>query len=252
MDWLTSVYLGCFIFGLIFTVASFLLGGLDHFSVGGHVDMGGDANLHLSHAGGTHLPTAAHTHTPAHIQTPTHPSGPHTDHPQPRSYKESLGWFNFSALVVFLTWVGGAGFIFKSLQVADWFTVVLALLSGIAGYLAVMLFLSKVLVSSQTPEMRLEDYDLTGTVGKISSTIFENGTGEVIFSKHGTRRSVAARTTDGKALPRESQVVILRFEKGVALVEELDKLLSDAGADKWSTSGLETTTSADELKKLEQ
>lgn len=250
MDWLTTIYLGCFIFGLIFTVASFLLGGLDHFSVGGHADLGGDANVHLSHAGGTHLHTAAHTHSPGHVHT--HPASTHTDHAQSRSYKESLGWFNFSALVVFLTWFGGAGFIFKSLQVADWFTAVLALLSGIVGYLAVMLFLSKVLVSSQTPEMRLEDYDLTGTVGKISSTIFENGTGEVIFSKHGTRRSVAARTTDGKTLPRESQVVILRFEKGVALVEELDKLLSDAGADKWSTSGLEATTSADELKKLEQ
>jgi membrane protein implicated in regulation of membrane protease activity len=253
MDWLTSVYLGCFIFGLIFTVASFLLGGLDHFSVGGHGDLGGDANVHLGHAGDPHLDTAGHAHAPAHAHIhSTNEPHTHTDHPQVKSYKETLGWFNFSALVVFLTWFGGAGFIFKSLQVMDWFTMVLALLSGVVGYMAVMLFLSKVLVSSQTPVMRQEDYDLTGTVGRVTSTIFENGTGEVIFSKHGTRRAVSARTTDGKALPRESQVVILRFENGVALVEELDKLLSDAGADKWSTSGPETALNTEELKKLEQ
>ncbi len=232
MDWLTSIYLGCFIFGLIFTVASFLLGGLDHFNIGGH--LGGEANMHLSHAGSPHVDAAAIGHTAAH----THIAA-HTQHDPGHSYKDSIGWFNFSALVVFLTWFGGAGFILKSMRVDNWLSVVLAIVSGIIGYMAVLLFLSKVLVSSQTPAMRLEDYDLTGTVAKVTSTIFENGVGEVIFSKHGTRRAVAARSANGGIMPRESQVVILQFEKGVALVEGLDRLLNEAGADKWVTSELD-------------
>lgn len=225
MDWLTNVYLGCFIFGLIFTVASFLLGGLDHFAIGGHI---GGATTHTGHG-----PTA-------------HSSG-HAASNQTHHQQESLGWFNFSALVVFLTWFGGAGFIFTTLRMGEGLSAVLAVVSGIVGYMLVLLFLTKILLPSQTSPMRAEDYDLTGTVARVSSTIFENGVGEVIFSKHGSRRSVAARSVDGQPFPRESQVVILRFEKGIALVDDLNRLLSEAGAEKWSTAQLENPTKMGDL-----
>jgi membrane protein implicated in regulation of membrane protease activity len=267
MDWLTSLYLGCFIFGLIFTVASFLLGGLDHFSIGGHAD-GGGINLHADHVGsvhahpGGHFDTSTHAHGGGHFDggqvhggghaDNAHTTAAHSQHPIPSSTKDTLGWFNFSALVVFLTWFGGAGFILESLQVNSWLTAPIAIVSGVLGYLAVMLFLSKVLVSSQTPIMRQEDYDLTGTVGKVSSTIFDDGVGEVIFSKYGTRRTVSARSTDGKAIKRESQVVILSFDKGVALVEELDRLLNEVGADKWSSAAAEIGLNLEEKNETEK
>ena len=224
MDWLTNVYLGCFIFGLIFTVASFLLGGLDHFAIGGHI---GGATAHTGHGHATH--TQAHTNA-------------NQSHQQ-----ESLGWFNFSALVVFLTWFGGAGFIFTTLRMGEGLSAILAVVSGIVGYMVVLLFLTKILLPSQTSPMQAADYDLTGTVARVSSTIFENGVGEVIFSKHGSRRSVAARSVDGQPFPRESQVVILRFEKGIALVDDLNRLLSEAGAEKWSTAQLENPSKLGEL-----
>ncbi len=211
MDWLTNIYLGCFIFGLIFTVASFLLGGIDQFALGGHL---GTGPVHAGHG---------HSHSSAH--TP--------------NQKDSLGWFNFNALVVFLTWFGGAGFILKSIQLGDVLSGSLAVLSGIIGYTLVLLFLTKVLMPSQTQPMKLEDYDLSGTVGRVSSTIFENGVGEVIFSKHGSRRAMAARSADGQPFPRDRQVVILRIEKGVALVDDLERLLSEAGAEKWSSVAIE-------------
>ena len=237
MEWLMNIYLGCFVFGLIFTVASFLLGGLDHFAGGhglsGH-DLGGhdigSHDIHLaSHGTGSHGHAHGHTgHSHGHDQ-----SG--------HARKETLGWFNFNALVVFLTWFGGAGFILKSIRADNWTSVALAIASGVIGYMAVLLFMSKVLVSSQTPVMRAADYDLTGTVARVSGTIFENGTGEVIFSKHGTRRAVPARSVNGEVFQPDRQVVILRFEHGVALVDDLDRLLTEAGAEKWASSDFEAS-----------
>ncbi|HEX2914235.1 MAG TPA: hypothetical protein VH186_25775 [Chloroflexia bacterium] len=239
MDLLTTIFLGCFIFGLIFTVASFLLGGLEHFAFGGHA--AGNVDTHMAAHGADHAITGGHAHLGAHVHTDglthTHPEGHvpgHVHDVTGKPQREVIGWFNLNALVVFLTWFGGAGFILKSLRMDDLFAIPVAIVFGIAGYMAVMLFMSKVLVTSQTPVMRVEDYDLTGTVAKVSGTIFKNGVGEVLFSKHGTRRAVPARSADGSPLALDTQVVILRFENGVAFVDDLNRLLSEAGAEKWS------------------
>ena len=222
MEWLTNLYLGCFIFGLIFTIVSFLLGGIDHFTFGGHV--GVDAG-HSGHGG--------HVHADAHTG---HSSDNGADsHAQTHS-TSAWSLLNFNALVVFLTWFGGTGFILKSIEIGNLLSLVLAVASGIIGYTLVILFLTKVLLPSQTEPMRLEDYKLSGTVAHVSSTIFENGVGEVSFNKHGTHRAVAARSVNGQPFSRDSEVVILSFDKGIALVDDLNRLLTEAGAEKWTTT----------------
>ncbi len=225
MEWLINVYLGCFIFGLIFTVASFLLGGLDYFS-GGQTAGGSDTNLVKPGFSGSSYSS-------------DHPDAYYSGNDQilKEDHKATPGWLNFNALVVFLTWFGGAGFILKSVRVNDWAALGLAITSGVIGYLAVLLFMSKMRVSSQT-SIKQADYGLTGTVALVSRAIVENGMGEVIYSKLGTRHALAARSVSGAAFPPEIQVVILHFENGVAYVDDLDRLLTEAGAEKWATSGL--------------
>lgn len=207
MDWVSNFFLVCFLFGLIFTIASFLLGGLSHFDGIGHaghgaLDHGGHIASHGAGGEGGHGANSARTVT-------------------------GFGWFNVNALIVFLTWFGGAGFVLNALAFNGWLIIPLALAAGMVGYLAVIFFLNKVLYSSQTPLMQDKDYDLTGNVARVSSPIFANGTGEVIFTKYGTRRSCPARSVDGRPFSRDVEVVILRMEHGVAYVEDLDKLLSD-------------------------
>ena len=51
-------------------------------------------------------------------------------------------------------------------------------------------------------------------------------TGEVVYSKHGTTRSEGTRSADGSPLQRDTEVVVLRYEKAIAYVEPLDKLLA--------------------------
>jgi len=52
----------------------------------------------------------------------------------------------------------------------------------------------------------------------VNVPIRAGGTGEIIFSQAGTRRAAGARSDDGTALPKGAEVVITRYEKGIAYV----------------------------------
>ena len=64
---------------------------------------------------------------------------------------------------------------------------------------------------------------IEGSVGSISVPIREQGTGEVIFSLGGVRRGAGARSDDGKAIEKGAEVVIERYEKGIAYVRRWDE-----------------------------
>ena len=79
------------------------------------------------------------------------------------------------------------------------------------------LFLSRVLLSHEE-SMDPADYEMTGVLGRISVPIRENGTGEIIYSQAGTRRTCGARGEEGKAIAKGAEVVVTRYEKGIAYV----------------------------------
>lgn len=151
--------------------------------------------------------------------------------------EEGSSRFNFNGLVVFLTWFGGAGFILKLLRLDDWVSLALALLSGVGGYLALLLFLPRVLAATAS-SVALKGDTLAGTVARVSSPIAQDGTGQIVFSKNGDHYSLAARSLDDTHLPAASQVVIVRFENHIAYVDDLDRLLTEAGAARWSSASL--------------
>jgi hypothetical protein len=53
----------------------------------------------------------------------------------------------------------------------------------------------------------------------------DHGTGEVVFSKAGLRRSEAARGLDGAAIPRGTEVVITQYADGFATVQPWSEYL---------------------------
>ena len=109
-----------------------------------------------------------------------------------------------------------------------WFVLGLgfALASGLAGAAIVFLFLSKVLMS-RDENMDAADYEMVGVLGKISSPIRAGGTGEIIYSQAGTRRACGARCDDGRALSKGSEVVVTRYEKGIAYVRLWEELAEE-------------------------
>lgn len=191
MTW-ADFYLICFALGLAFSVLSFAGGGLRW-----HLHL-----PHLPHTGTMHGPVG---HGPAAAKGVS----AHGGHVSP---------FNFVSLTAFLAWFGGTGFLLTRFWTV-WFVVGLgiALLSGVVGAGVIYLFLTKVLMSTEE-DIDPADYEMTGVLGSISVSIREGGTGEIIYSQAGTRHTCGARAEDGRAIAKGSEVVVTRYEKGIAYV----------------------------------
>ena len=71
--------------------------------------------------------------------------------------------------------------------------------------------------------MSAESTRMDGVVARVSDSIrADGGTGEILFSQADARRSAAARSEEGTAIPRGTEVVVLRYSKGIAYVSPLD------------------------------
>jgi len=197
-----NIFLACFAFGALFTLASVVLG------FGGHgVGHAGHGAAHVGHGSG-------------HIGHAPHVNGAHAD----AGRFASLPLLNASSLIGGLTWFGAAGYLL--LRLGDWAlpAVVLgALLAAGVGWYLVARFLGLVLAGER--EMDPDDYRLEGTVSQVTISIPADGTGEVVFSKAGARRSEAARALGGRAIPRGSEVVITSYADGFATVQPWPEFL---------------------------
>ncbi len=72
------------------------------------------------------------------------------------------------------------------------------------------------------------DYEMAGVLGRVSVTIRENGTGEIIYSQAGTRRTSGARTEAGNAIAKGSEIIVTRYEKGIAYVRLWSEMSGDS------------------------
>ncbi|MGB8010159.1 MAG: hypothetical protein WCF68_00980 [Terriglobales bacterium] len=202
MTW-ADFYLICFAVGFLLSAISFIAGGLrwhihlPHFPHGGgHVGAG--------HVGAGHAPVA-------HGSTGSSATA-HTTQQSPVSP------FNFVTLTAFLAWFGGTGFLITRFS-SIWFALglLISLAAGLFGAAIVFLFLSRVLISHEE-NMDSADYEMVGVLGRTSMPIRQNGTGEIIYSQAGTRRTCGARSEDGGAIEKGAEVVVTRYDKGIAYV----------------------------------
>jgi membrane protein implicated in regulation of membrane protease activity len=212
-----TFFLACFLFGALFTLASVLLGAASHVP-GADVGHFG----HVGHAG--HAPSSGHSASGANGAHGD--AGPHGGQAAPRSFAGTflVPLLNVSSILAFLTWFGAAGFLLLHFGAFSLVIVLLAaLLAGLAAATLIALFLRKLLQGERI--MNPADYRLEGTLARVTVTIPAGGVGEVVFTKAGTRRSEAARSETGQAIPRGTEVVILSRQHGVASVQSWRQLL---------------------------
>jgi hypothetical protein len=79
-------------------------------------------------------------------------------------------------------------------------------------------------------ELDPADYDMTGVLGRVSSSIRSGGTGEIIFSQAGSRRAAPARSETGEPIARGTEVVVTHYDRGIAFVRPWDELAGVASA----------------------
>jgi membrane protein implicated in regulation of membrane protease activity len=201
MNW-ELFYLICFVVGFAFSVISFLSGTLhSHVHLPKHV-----------HFGGSHGPTHGTGHA--------HGTGGHGAH---------FSLFNPMTAAAFLTWFGGAGYLLVHLRhIWVYAGLALASLAGLVAAAIVFWFVAKVLMANER-DLDPLDYDMIGVLGHVSSTIRSGGTGEMIFVQLGVRKPCAARSESGDPLAKGEEVVVTRYEQGIAYVRRWDELTDSAG-----------------------
>ncbi len=203
MTW-ADFYLICFAGGFFFSLLSFLAGGMRW-------------HLHLPHFSHVHVatpPAAAGHGAPVAHSAAAAGAGEAVSH----GHGRHISPFNFITATAFLAWFGGTGYLLTRFS-GVWFVtgLGLAVVSGLVGGTIVFLFLSRVLIS-QEESMDPADYEMTGVLGRVSVSIRESGTGEIIYSQAGTRRTCGARGVDGAAVAKGTEVMVTRYEKGIAYV----------------------------------
>jgi hypothetical protein len=130
----------------------------------------------------------------------------------------SVSPFNPPTIAAFLAWFGGTGYLLTRYS-ALWvgFALLIAVGVGLVGGAIVFVFMAKVLMSEEE-DMDPADYEMVGVLGKLCVPIREGGTGELLYSQMGTRRVCGARSEEGSAITKGSEVVVTRYEKGIAYV----------------------------------
>jgi hypothetical protein len=106
--------------------------------------------------------------------------------------------------------------------------LLLSSMAGLIGGGIIFLFLAKVLISDEE-YLDPADFEMVGVLGKLSVPIREGGTGELIYSQMGTRRVCGARSEGGSAIAKGAEVVVTRYEKGIAYVSLWSEMSGEAG-----------------------
>jgi membrane protein implicated in regulation of membrane protease activity len=206
---ITDMYLICFIVGLLLSLISFIFGTL-------HLHMPG-----LGH--GPHLPHVGHLPHPPQWGH----GGGHAPHGGGGS---EMPLFNFGTVTAFLAWFGGVGYLLtRHTHLYAVTAIVLSSLAGVVGAALVFLFVARVLMRHEK-NLDPADYSMIGVLGSVSSPIRQGGTGEIVYAQEGTRRVTGARSDVGVAIAKGVEVVVTRYEKGIAYVRPWEEL-SASGQD---------------------
>ena len=244
-DPLSLVFIGCFVFGVLFFVITALLGNLGQAHDGTHI-----ATHHVSiHPGGHIAGTEAHGggHTASHgpVHASTHATGTTGAASDIQAAVQSVfAYVNITSIVLFLFGFGLFGYILHN---ATALLLPLTLtIAGVGGLLiaALLLVLLSRLFGDSEGETVQDVSDRTGLLGKVSMTIQENSLGEVIYvSPGGMRKSIPARSIDGRRLERDQEVVIINYQRGVAEVDTWEHFIGEEESHV-------AATDSDELERL--
>jgi hypothetical protein len=142
---------------------------------------------------------------------------------------------NFGTVTAFMTWFGGIGFLLSAYsQIVGVATVMVSIVGGLVGGGLIFLFMAKVLARDQIP-MDPSDYYLPGTLGRITVTVPANGTGEMVYTQAGTRKTAAVRGAAGESIGKGTEVVVLRFERGIAYARPWEQVADGRGGESASS-----------------
>jgi len=190
---MTTLFITCFIAGLGLSVVSFI-SGLEHVNVFDHV---------------------FHGHRILHVPRVIRHAGPK---------RARTSMINAAAITAFLTWFGGGGLLLERLT--PWSNALMLTGASVIGLVGGAV-INSVINALSKRESLAESLTMIGIIARTVVPIRAgDGTGEIVFTHAGARRVAAARSDDGRAIEKGTEVVVTKYEKGIAYVttwEELSK-----------------------------
>jgi membrane protein implicated in regulation of membrane protease activity len=195
-----DLYLICFVVGFLLSLLSFVFGNL---------------HLHLPHFH-FHLGHGAHVPHVPHGTGGVHGVG-----------AAELPVINFGTITAFLAWFGGIGYLLT--KYSSWMATIALLVAIFGGMIgaAIVFFLVSRLLMKHDKALDQADYEMVGVLGRICSSVREGGTGEIIYQQEGTRWTCGARSETGQAIAKGTEVVVTRYEKGIAYVRPWEEMIKD-------------------------
>jgi hypothetical protein len=196
---MTMTFIVCFIAGLGLSVVSFV-SGLQHVTVFDNIFHG-----------------AVHGHRALHLPNAIRHTGLKRSSSAGRS-----SMINAAAITAFLTWFGGGGLLLERLTpLTSWLVTSGAVVIGLSGGALI----NSAINALARRESIAASLTMTGVVAKIVMPIREHdGTGEIVFTHAGTRRVAAARSDRGQAIAKGTEVIVTRYERGIAYVATWNEL----------------------------
>lgn len=211
-----GLFIGCLLGGTVATVLFGVLG-----TVAGH--------FHLGHPTGHGATMHAHGSMQQHAAHTAPHGGPHHAHAAPGSggaHGDSgsairasavwaLGWLSPLGLAAAALWFGGVGLIVERFGSGP--ALILAVVAAIVGA-AIVRAIAGAFDRAGTPPLVLSG---EGAIGLVNAQIRPGAPGEVLYTLEGLSRSTAARSVDDEFIPRGTEVVIVRRDRGMAWVSPL-------------------------------
>ena len=222
-DPLSLLFIACFLTGLVFFIVTALLGNLGH----------GTTHSVSHHSSVVHT-TSTHTasHGPAHTSGQTAGShGTSHAHTSTQGHNQTfLSFINPTAVMLFLFGFGFFGYLFhNTIQAVAAITLILASIGGVIIAALLLMLVGRIFGDSEGETVQ-DVSDRTGLLGKVSITIQENSLGEIIYvSPGGMRKSIAARSIDGRRLERDQEVVVVNYQHGIAEVDTWEHFIHEDG-----------------------
>ena len=188
---MTTLFITCFLVGLALSILSFF-SGFEHITIL-------DNLFHHGHG---------HVHMPKIMKG--------------AGKRARASAFNMAAITAFLVWFGGGGLLLERLT--PWSNLISAGGAVAIGLLGGSL-INRVITALVRRESTAEQITMTGLIAKVTIPIrAQDGTGEIVYTHQGTRHVAGARSDSGSAIVKGAEVIVTKYEKGIAYVATWDEL----------------------------
>lgn len=202
MTW-STVYLICFLCGFGLSLVSFI-SGVERVNFFDHI--------------------FGHSHAQGHGHGHAHPHGKNVVKATPMHQQDAaphVSPMNMTALTAFVTWFGAGGYVLqRTTSWPDFVITASAVGTGLVGGSIINRFM-RLLVRGERRAQRLT---WQGTLANVTMPIRKGGTGEIVFTHDGTRQVAGARADNGEAIDKGTEVIVTRYDKGIAYVCTWDEL----------------------------